>query len=177
MVDNTTIAYIIEFVSERERSAYRLAKLIKKARRQITNAIRAELEPIGASMPVVQIMKLAISGGDLSQLEVSQEIELEPGALCRLLGDLEEQKLVTRRRDPDDKRRVLVAATASGSSLLARAQPRVLAGVDAMFSRLTRPEQGELCRLLEKLTRAEAAPKRRAPVVVRGRRRQKDLQP
>ena len=141
------------------------------------NAVRAELEPIGASMPVVQLMKLVISGGDLSQLECSQEIELEPGALCRLLGDLEEQKLVTRRRDPDDKRRVLVAATASGSSLLARAQPRVLAGVDATFSRLTRTEQGELCRLLEKLTRAEAAPKRRASVVGRARRRQKELQP
>jgi DNA-binding MarR family transcriptional regulator len=151
-------------VSEREQSAYRLAKLIKKARRQVTNAIRAELEPIGVSMPVVQLMKLVIAGGDLSQLECSQEIELEPGALCRLLGDLEEQKLVTRRRDPEDKRRVLVAATTSGSTLLARAQPRVLAGIDGMFSRLTRTEQGELCRLLEKLTRVEAAAlKRKAP--------------
>lgn len=164
-------------MAERELSAYRLAKLIKKAGRQLANAIRAELEPIGVSMPVVQLMKLAISGGDLSQIEVAEEIDLEPGALCRLLGDLEEQKLVTRRRDPDDKRRVLVAATASGSSLLSRARPRVLAGVDAMFSRLTRAEQGALCRLLEKLTRAEAEPKRRAPVVGRARRRQKELQP
>jgi DNA-binding MarR family transcriptional regulator len=151
-------------VSEREQTAYRLAKLIKKARRQVSNAVRAELEPIGASMPVVQLMKLVISGGDLSQLECSQEIEVEPGALCRLLSDLEEQKLVTRRRDPEDKRRVLVAATTSGSTLLARAQPRVLAGIDGMFSRLTRPEQGELCRLLEKLTDTAAAPKRRGAV-------------
>ncbi|HSZ81670.1 MAG TPA: MarR family transcriptional regulator [Polyangia bacterium] len=158
-------------MAEREQSAYRLAKLIKKARRQVTNAIRAELEPIGVSMPVVQLMKLVISGGDLSQLECSQEIELEPGALCRLLGDLEAQKLVTRRRDPEDKRRVLVAATATGSTLLSRAQPRVLAGIDGMFSRLTRAEQGELCRLLEKLTRAAAAPKRKAPG-----RRPKELQ-
>jgi DNA-binding MarR family transcriptional regulator len=162
-------------VSERELSAYRLAKLIKKARRQVTNAIRAELEPMGVSMPVVQLMKLVISGGDLSQLECSQEIEIEPGALCRLLGDLEEQKLVTRRRDPEDKRRVLVAATASGSTMLARAQPRVLAGIDGMFSRLTRTEQGELCRLLEKLTRVAAAPKRKAPVVRRAPRGQKEL--
>ncbi len=162
-------------MSERELSAYRLAKLIKKARRQVTNAIRAELEPMGVSMPVVQLMKLVISGGDLSQLECSQEIEIEPGALCRLLGDLEEQKLVTRRRDPEDKRRVLVAATASGSTMLARAQPRVLAGIDGMFSRLTRTEQGELCRLLEKLTRVAAAPKRKAVVARRAPRRQKEL--
>jgi DNA-binding MarR family transcriptional regulator len=151
-------------VSEREQTAYRLAKLIKKARRQVSNAVRAELEPIGASMPVVHLMKSIIAGGDLSQLECSQEIELEPGALCRLLSDLEAQKLVTRRRDPEDKRRVLVAATASGSTLLARAQPRVLAGIDGMFSRLTRTEQGELCRLLEKLTGSDAVPTRRAAV-------------
>ena len=161
-------------MSGREQTAYRLAKLIKKARRQVSNAVRAELDPIGASMPVVQLMKLVISGGDLSQLECSHEIELEPGALCRLLSDLEEQKLVTRRRDPEDKRRVLVAATTSGSALLERAQPRVLAGIDGMFSRLTRAEQGELCRLLEKLTRTEAAPKARA--TRRAPRKHKELQ-
>ena len=60
--------------------------------------------------------------------------------------------------------------------MLTRAQPRVLAGIDGVFSRLTRTEQGELCRLLEKLTRAAAAPKRTAPVVRRAPRRQKELQ-
>jgi hypothetical protein len=46
---------------------------------------------------------------------------------------------------------VLMTATASGSALIARAQPRVLAGVNATFSRLSRAEHGELCRLLEKV--------------------------
>ena len=138
-------------MSEREQSAYRLAKLIKKVRRQMSAAIRAELEPIGVSLPVVQVIKSVAASGGLNQLELAQEIELEPAALSRLLADLEAQRLVTRRRDPGDKRRVLLAATPAGLALLARAQPRVLAGVDGLFSRLTRAEHGELCRLLERL--------------------------
>jgi DNA-binding MarR family transcriptional regulator len=142
-------------VTEREQTAYRLAHLVKKVRRQMSNAIRVELEPIGVSLPVIQIIKRIGADGGLSQLELAQELELEPGALSRLLTYLEAQRLVTRRRDPGDKRRVLMAPTASGAALVSRAQPRVSAGIDATFSRLTRAEQGDLRRLLEKLACGE----------------------
>ena len=134
-------------------SAHRLAKLIKRARRQISNAVRSELEPIGISLPIVQIIMRIGSGDDLSQLELAQDLELEPAALSRLLADLEEQDLVKRRRDPGDKRRVLMANTPAGEELLARAQPRVMAGLEALFARLSGREHDELCRLLEKIVR------------------------
>ncbi len=123
----------------------------------MSNAIRAQLEPMDVSLPVIQIIKRVTADGGLSQLELAQELELEPGALSRLLTYLEAQRLVTRRRDPGDKRRVLMAPTASGTALVARAQPRVSAGVGATFSRLTRVEQGELRRLLEKLACGDEA--------------------
>jgi DNA-binding MarR family transcriptional regulator len=151
-------------VPEREQTAYRLALLIKKVRRQMSNAIRAELEPIGVSLPVIQIIKRVTTDGGLSQLELALELELEPAALSRLLAYLEAQRLVTRRRDPGDKRRVLMAPTASGTALVARAQPHVSAGIDATFSRLTRAEQGELRRLLEKLACYEEGAPRTAAV-------------
>ena len=53
--------------------------------------------------------------------------------------------------NPDDHRRVLVAATPSGAELLARAHPKVVAGIEAMRSRLTHKEQTALRLLLEKL--------------------------
>jgi DNA-binding MarR family transcriptional regulator len=148
-------------VVAREQSAYRLAGLIKKARRQMSNFIRSELEPMGVSLPVVQILKRVAVGGDLSQLELAQELELEPGALSRLLTSLEEQRLVTRRRDPDDKRRVLMTKTPAATALLERAQPRVLAGIDKMFSGLTGAERDQLCRLLEKVAPCAERPAKR----------------
>jgi DNA-binding MarR family transcriptional regulator len=145
-------------------SSHRLAKLIKKARRQMSNAIRGELEPIGVSLPVVQVIMRLGSGGDLSQLELAQELELEPAALSRLLAELEEQRLVTRRRDPGDKRRVLMTATRAGAALLTRAQPRVMAGLDTLFARLSGREHDELCRLLEKIVcEQDRSPVRRPP--------------
>jgi DNA-binding MarR family transcriptional regulator len=126
--------------------------LIKRARRQMTNAIRARLEPIGTSLPVVQVMRRLVDEGQVNQLELARRIELEPAAVCRLLVGLESKGLVVRRRDADDNRRVLVAATPSGRALLAKARPHVLAGIEDLVSRLERSEQVELSRLLSKMT-------------------------
>ena len=146
-------------MSAGSQSAYHLCHLIKKVRRRMSTSVRAELDPIGVSLPVLQIIKRLSAGGDLNQLQLAQDIELEPAALSRLLADLEEQKLVTRRRDPGDKRRVLISVAPPGAALLTKARPRVTAGVNALFSRLTLAEQGQLARLLEKLTDETEAPR------------------
>jgi DNA-binding MarR family transcriptional regulator len=138
-------------VSEREQSAYVLAKLIKRARRQIGNAIRERLEPIDTSLHTVQIIRRVTEDGEVNQLELARQIELEPAALCRRVTELEAEGLVVRRRDPGDHRRVLVAATPAGAALLARAHPQVVAGIEALVSRLTHKEQTALRLLLEKL--------------------------
>ena len=117
----------------------------------MANAMRLELEPIGVSMPVVQMLSRLAAGVDLSQLELAQELELEPATVSRLLMEMETEGLVTRRRDPDDKRRVLMAVTRSGAALLARARPRMLVGANSTFSRLSASEHRRLCLLLEKI--------------------------
>jgi MarR family transcriptional regulator, lower aerobic nicotinate degradation pathway regulator len=130
---------------------YRLARLIKRVRRQMVSAVRARLEPVGTSLQAVQILTHVAAAEDLNQLELARQIEQEPAALCRLIVDLESHGLVVRCRDPADNRRVLVTATPAGSTLLSNAKPRVLAGIEATISRLTRQEQNQLCALLEKL--------------------------
>jgi len=150
-------------VTAREQAAYHLATLLKKARRQMSLAIKTQLEPTGTCLAAIQVLKRASDGDNLSQLELAQEIELEPAALSRLLADLEADALVIRRRDPHDKRRVLIEATAAGGEFLARTRPLVSVGVKKLASRLTRDEQRDLCRLLEKLSLdEEQAPPPRA---------------
>lgn len=117
----------------------------------MTNAVREHLEPAGTSLVTIQVLKHTIGDEPLNQLELARVTELEPAALSRLLIDLEEQRLIARRRDPEDNRRVLVTATAAGQALVERTQPAVLAGIESVISRLSRQEQAELERLLEKL--------------------------
>ena len=136
---------------KREPSAYVVARLIKRARRQMTNALRDRLAPLNTSIPVIQIIKRVVEQGALNQLDLARKIELEPSALCRIVVELESNGLVMRERDPADKRRVLVTATPAGEALLGRTQPQMLAGLEAIASRLTRSERTQLCRLLEKL--------------------------
>jgi DNA-binding MarR family transcriptional regulator len=49
--------------------------------------------------------------------ELGTRLHLDSGTLTPLLKRLEHLGLVTRRRDPDDERRVLVALTAAGLAL------------------------------------------------------------
>ena len=142
-------------MSARAKSAYVLARLLKRARRQVANAIREHLEPAGTSLDTIHVLKHTIGDRPLNQLELARLTELEPAALCRLLIDLEEQRLIARRRDPEDNRRVLVTATAAGHALVERTQPAVLSGIESVISRLSRQEQTELERLLEKLAPAD----------------------
>jgi len=150
-------------VPDRNPLPFRLAKALKRARRQITNAMRAELEPLQMPLHTVQILKRLVTEGQQSQLALARHIDQEPAGLSRLIADLESKGLVVRRRDPDDNRRVLVAATPAGQALVARAQPRLLAGIEAVSSRLTRAEQGALCDLLEKLAPDDEAAVEDAP--------------
>lgn len=52
---------------------------------------------------------------------LGKRLRLDSGTLTPLLKRLEQQGLVSRLRDTDDERRVLVAATAAGLALEARA--------------------------------------------------------
>src|SRR5215216_8045190 len=63
--------------------------------------------------------------GAMSQADLRRAMEVDPSILVTLLNPLEADGLVSRDRDPDDRRRHLVTLTRAGERLLvsaARAQ-------------------------------------------------------
>lgn len=81
-------------------------------------AMRA-LEPLGIRPGKALVLGLIASGvGSPSAL--ADLLETTPPTLSSLLGDLEERGLVARRVHPDDRRRVLVEATADGHAMTER---------------------------------------------------------
>ncbi|QYG95548.1 winged helix-turn-helix transcriptional regulator [Iamia sp. SCSIO 61187] len=88
------------------------------ASRALTRAYGPLLEPAGVTYPQYLAL-LALWSGPGSQTvgELGRRLRLDSGTLTPLLKRLEGAGLVTRRRDPDDERRVVVALTEAGDAL------------------------------------------------------------
>jgi MarR family transcriptional regulator for hemolysin len=54
----------------------------------------------------------------LRQVELADQLDLEPITLCRIVDRLEEAKLVERTRDPDDRRAWRLHVTAEAQPLI-----------------------------------------------------------
>lgn len=102
-----------------------------------------------------------LAGGERGQSELARELGLSAASLTRLIDRLEERGLVARRRDEDDRRRVVVDLEPAGQEVLG--QTRTLRGsplheaVEAM-SPADRRRLLETLRGLVEATRALARP-------------------
>jgi DNA-binding MarR family transcriptional regulator len=79
-----------------------------------------EYEKFGLSPYHHAILALLDEGVPETQAAIADALGYDRGTLVGLLDELEEQKLVERKRDPDDRRRHLVRLTADGKRTLGR---------------------------------------------------------
>ena len=83
-----------------------------------------------------QILGLLHDHGGLAQGELVQKMGVEPSILVTLLNPLEADGLVSRERDPGDRRRHLVTLTPAGEQHLADAARAQREAEDALFASL-----------------------------------------
>lgn len=81
-------------------------------------AMRA-LEPLGLRPVKALVLGLVVEGSD-SPKELSELLDTPPPMMSGLLADLEERGLIERTPDPDDRRRIRLAATDEGQSMAER---------------------------------------------------------
>lgn len=79
-------------------------------------------KPLGLRIEGVRVLFRLIAG-PRSVNELARLTGIEISTLSRLLGRMESQGLLTRRRDPGDARSVIVALTAEGRRLALKHQP------------------------------------------------------
>ena len=80
-----------------------------------------------------------------------------PSQLAELLAALEEEGLVERSPDPQDRRKVKLFLTPKGREAAARAEALWLAVFGRRLARLSPEEQAAFLRILRKLTEVEDA--------------------
>ncbi len=99
----------------------------------VTRLYRPVLAKLGLSYPQYLVMLVLWDSPSQSVGDLGAKLYLDSGTLTPLLKRMETAALLTRRRDPDDERRVLVELTDAGRALRKRASvvPQALAqGLD-----------------------------------------------
>jgi DNA-binding MarR family transcriptional regulator len=92
------------------------------ASRAVIRAYTPLLADLGVTYPqYLTLLVLWEADRAVSVGELGERLHLDSGTLTPLLKRLEHLGLVDRRRDPADERRVLVALTAAGSRMRAKA--------------------------------------------------------
>jgi DNA-binding MarR family transcriptional regulator len=110
---------------------------------------RAEAE--GFELHDYGVLALLAEGDRQTQSTIANALAVDPSRLVALLDSLEQRGLVTRQRDPQDRRRHLVSITAAGKRRLVHLREIVHRLEEEFFAPLDDDQQKALYDLLVEL--------------------------
>ena len=84
---------------------------------------------------------------EISQQEMANAMEIDRSEVVRLIDSLEKAGLVTRTRDPVDRRKYRLTITAAGNRRRVDTDAEIIQSTDVLLARLTPAERETLHRL------------------------------
>jgi MarR family transcriptional regulator for hemolysin len=136
--------------------------LVTRTAKVVSRAFDQALTEAGGSLPVWVVL-VSLKGGTLTaQRELADAVGIEGPTLTHHLNRMEAAGLVTRRRDPDNRRAHHVALTEDGEAAFRRMVQAVAAFDARLRAGLSNRELTALRGLLDRLRTNVAAPDRPA---------------
>jgi DNA-binding MarR family transcriptional regulator len=114
--------------------------------RALARLDQAGFEPLGYG-----VLAIVNESARQTQATIAEALVLDPSRLVALLDSLEDDGLIVRKRDPDDRRRHLVSITADGKRKLAKLRCIVKELEDEFLAPLGAAERKTLHELLLRL--------------------------
>lgn len=111
-------------------------------------AAESSLEPSGLRPRHFFALRMLHEHGPAGQQSLAEILSLDPSNVVGLLNELEERGLITRRRDPADRRRHIVELSAGGEHELNLTRSRLSRAEDDVLRALTSQERVTLHELL-----------------------------
>lgn len=111
-----------------------------------------------AEMDVLLTLRRSGAAAILTPSAMAADMMLSAGAMTARLDRLEARGLITRARDPDDRRKVGISLTPAGLALADRVVVGHVAAEEAMLAPLDDEERATLRRLLERIADPSRTP-------------------
>ena len=125
--------------------------LVKRSQRLMQERIEALFAEQGCTLQQWVVMMHIRDGLALTVADLCRELHHDSGAMTRLIDQLEERKLIERRRNPQDRRVIELSLTDSGNELIATLIVIVTDALNVALDDFTRDEVKMLQSLLRKL--------------------------
>ena len=125
-----------------------IADRLHSAAIHLLRRLRREDATTGLSAPRLSALSVIVFGGPLTLGELANAEQVRPPTMTRLVSALEDDGLVVREADADDKRLTRIRATQKGRALLFRGRARRVAALTAEVRGLEPGERAELTRAL-----------------------------
>jgi DNA-binding MarR family transcriptional regulator len=143
-------------MAEPSEAEHQLLPLLEHLARVGRRAAEGTMLPGGLRPRHLLALKLLSDQGPASQQGLAEALSLDPSNVVGLLNELEERGLVTRRRDPADRRRHIVELSDLGQDELGLAFVRYSHVENELLSALSPEERATLYNLLVRAVGAKA---------------------
>lgn len=141
---------------EAERLARMPSRLANQCATIANRLVTSALEAIDAHRFHFAVLTTLAEFGAASQARLSERTGVDRSYMVPTIRALERKGAVTRRTDPEDQRRNIIAITPSGEARLAEIEQALAQAQDAFLQALTQSERVELVRLMAKIRAAHS---------------------
>lgn len=130
-----------------------VADRLHSAAIHLLRRLRVEDEALGISAPRLSALSVLVFAGPRRVGELAEAEQVEPPTMTRLVDGMERDGYVAREPDPDDRRAVIVRATAKGIRALKKGRAQRVDALVAGLRSLTPDELAALARGVDVLER------------------------
>jgi len=102
----------------RNQSSTQLAALLRRSVARLARRLRAGEPPAGLTHARLSVLRWLHRRGAMTAGQIAAADSLQPQSITRLLTALEQDGLIVRHGDEQDRRRILVSLTEEGKSVL-----------------------------------------------------------
>ncbi len=131
-------------MAPRQDSPAVLADRLHSAAIHLLRRLRREDDASGLSAPRLSALSVIVFGGPLPIGALAAAEQVRVPTMSRVVSSLEQDGLVRRVPDADDKRVVRIAATATGKALLQAGRARRVSALAAEIAQLTTEQRKHL---------------------------------